>query len=411
MGRQIYAIAAILFSTLIFLMGNGLLGTLTPVRGHLEGFSNIALGIIGSAYYAGFVIGCYAGPRLLRRSGHIRTFVVAAGVGAISTLLQPVIIDEFAWVLARVLFGFAAAMLFMALESWLNDRATNETRGRIFSAYMTVNYGGLVIGQGLFVTGSAHSFELFNLAAIFYAACLIPVALTRLPQPARVDVLRLRPLRIFRIAPVGVAGCMTVGFANGAVWTLAPVYAQSHGLTRGLLALFMIVFTLGGALMQMPVGRLSDRMDRRKIIVAICLGAAALGVALAEFGGRGAATALVLMALLGAVVLPLYGLSVAHANDRAPRADFIEVSATLLLINALAAVVGPTFAAFVMARTGTASLFFVTASAHLALALFTIIRMRMKEAPASETREPYAPVPQQSSPASLELDPRGPEAA
>lgn len=411
MRQHITAIAAILFSTLIFLMGNGLLGTLTPVRGHLAGFSDIAIGIIGSAYYAGFVLGCYAGPRLLRRIGHIRAFSVAAGITATSALLQPMAVDVSAWIFARILFGFAAAILFMAIESWLNDRATNETRGFVFSSYMAVNYGGLVIGQGFFVTGAPESFGLFNLAAIFYAICLIPVALTRLPQPSPPGELRMRPMRIFRIAPVGVAGCAAVGFANSAVWTLAPVYAQNHGLTHGLLALFMIVFTLGGALMQVPAGRLSDRMDRRYLIAAVCIGAAALGLALAEFGGRGPITALVLMALLGTVVLPLYGLSVAHANDRLPRADFVEASATLLLINALAAVIGPTFAAFVMARAGTQTLFLVTAATHVTLALFAIIRIRMKEPPPQETREPFEPLPQQASPAALELDPRGPEAA
>ncbi len=411
MRRQIAAIAAILFSTLIFLMGNGLLGTLTPVRGHLAGFSEIAIGIIGSAYFAGFVAGCVVGPRLLRRIGHVRTFAVAAGIAATSALLQPLAINEFAWVLARALFGFSAANLYMVLESWLNDRATNETRGRIFSSYLTVNFSGLMIGQALFMTGKAESFVLFNLSAIFYALCLIPVGLTRLPQPTPAHVLRLRPLHIFRVAPVGVVGCMAVGFANGAIWTLAPIYAQGHGLTRAYLALFMICFTFGGALMQMPLGRLSDRMDRRMIIVGVAIAAALAGLALADFGGRNRETALALVALLGVTALPLYGLSVAHANDRLPRADFVEASATLLLLNALASVVGPTFAAFVMARGGTAALFVVTAATHVALAVFAIIRIRIKEPPPDETREPFASLPHQASPGSLELDPRGPEHA
>jgi MFS family permease len=409
MRRQIAAIAAILFSTLIFLMGNGLLGTLTPVRGHMAGFSDLVIGVIGSAYFAGFVIGCYAGPPLLRRIGHTRAFAVAAGIAATSALLQPLAVEEIAWVLARGLFGFSAANLYMVIESWLNDRATNETRGRIFSSYLTVNFGGLMLGQALFMTGRAENFVLFNLAAMFYALCLIPVSLTRLPQPAAPEALHLRPLRIFRIAPVGVAGCLTVGFANGAIWTLAPVYAAGHGLHRSWLALFMICFTFGGALMQLPLGRLSDRMDRRWIIVGVSVSAALSGLALAWFGGMNRQTALALAALMGVTALPLYGLSVAHANDRLPRADFVEASATLLLLNALASVVGPTFAAFVMARTGSAALFVVTAAAHGAFALFAIIRIRIKEAPPDETREPYAPLPAHASPGALELDPRGPE--
>jgi len=411
MRQQITAIAAILFSTLIFLMGNGLLGTLTPVRGHMAGFSDLVIGVIGSAYFAGFVTGCYAGPRLLRRIGHVRTFAVAAGLGAASALLQTLAVEQIVWILARGLFGFCAANLYMVIESWLNDRATNETRGRIFSSYLTVNFGGLMIGQALFMTGRAEDFALFNLSAIFYALCLIPVSLTRLPQPVPPQIMRLRPLRIFRIAPVGVAGCLTVGFANGAIWTLAPIYASGHGLHREYLALFMICFTFGGALMQLPIGRLSDHLDRRWIIVGVAVSAALAGLALARFGGIDREMALALAAVMGVTALPLYGLSVAHANDRLPRADFVEASATLLLLNALASVIGPTFAAFVMARAGSAALFVVTAATHTALALFAIVRLRIKEAPPEETREPYAPLPAQASPGALELDPRGPEAA
>jgi MFS family permease len=411
MRQQINAVAAILFSTLIFLMGNGLLGTLTPVRAHLSGFSDIGIGVIGSAYFAGFVIGCFVGPRWLAQVGHVRTFAVAGGAAAATTLLQSLAVNEFAWILARGLFGFAAANLYMVLESWLNDLATNETRGRIFSAYLTVNFAGLIIGQILFTTGKATSFSLFNLSAIFYALCLIPVGLTSSPQPKPFAKFTLRPLHVFRIAPVGVAGCIAVGFANAAIWTLAPVYAQGHGLTRGMLAAFMGAFTLGGALVQMPIGRLSDRMDRRVIIAAISFAAALAGAALAYFGGRTRETALALVAVLGAMTLPVYGLSVAHANDRLPRDAFVETSATLLLINALASVLGPTLAAFVIAFADTASLFYYTAAIHISLALFTIIRMRMMEPPAAETREPFAALPQQASPASAELDPRGPETA
>ncbi len=411
MRQQITAIAAILFSTLIFLMGNGLLGTLTPVRGHMAGFSDVVIGIIGSAYFAGFVAGCYIGPRLLRRTGHVRTFAVAAGIAATSALLQPVAVNEMAWILARGLFGFSAANLFMVLESWLNDRATNETRGRVFSSYLTVNFGGLMFGQALFMTGKAENFELFNLAAIFYALCLIPVGLTRLPQPTPPEMMHLRPRRLFRVAPVGVVGCMAVGFTNGAIWTLAPVYAAGHGLHRSLLALFMICFTFGGALMQLPLGRLSDRMDRRRIIVGVALAAAASGLTLAYFGGKSHEISLALAAVMGVTALPLYGLTVAHANDRLPRADFVEASATLLLLNAIASVVGPTFCAIVMARAGSAALFVVTACVHTALALFVIVRMRIKQAPPEEEREPFAPLPHHPSPGVLELDPRGPEQA
>jgi MFS family permease len=409
MRKQILSVTAILLSVLIFLMGNGLLGTLLPMRAHIAGFSDLAIGLIGSAYFAGFVLGCFTGPRLLERIGHSRTFAVAAGLAAAATLAQSLMVDEPAWIGLRALFGFAAANLYMVIESWLNDRATNETRGRIFSAYLTVNFSGLIIGQWLFTTGRPGSFSLFSLAAICYALCLIPMGLTRLPQPKAGAVPMLRPARMFKLAPVGVAGCISVGLANGAVWTLAPVYAHDHHLTKALLAGFMSAFTLGGALVQLPLGRLSDHVDRRFVIAGVALLACCAGVALALFGGASPARALVLVSLFGMVTLPMYGLSVAHANDRLPREMFIEASATLLMINALASVAGPTLAALVMTHAGTASLFLFSAGINFCLALFTILRIGFAGAQPGGSHERFEPMPEQSSPTALELDPRGQE--
>ncbi len=319
MQKQLWAIGAILFSTALYIAGNGLIGVLIPVRASLAGFSDLILGFIGSFYFAGFMAGCWLGPRLLARVGHSRTFAVSAGVSATAILVQSLVVSEPVWIVARGLFGVAAACIYMVIESWLNDRATNDNRGRIFSSYLAVNFTALVVGQMLFATSSPKSFALFSLAAILYALCLIPMGLTSLPQPVATKVPTLRPGKLFRIAPVGVAGCIAVGFANSAVWTLAPVFAQAHGLNKGWIAVFMSVFTLGGALVQLPLGRLSDRMDRRIIILAVSIAASALGLSMALFAGYDRSLILVLIGLFGVVALPLYGLSVAHANDRIPR--------------------------------------------------------------------------------------------
>jgi len=406
MNGPLRSITAILSSTLSFLGGNGLLGTLIPVRAHLEGFSTLAIGVIGSAYFAGFVLGCFTGPRWLTRVGHIRTFAVCAGIAAAATLLQSMLINVPAWIAMRALFGFAGANMYMVLESWLNDRSSNETRGGIFVAYLSVNFGGLLIGQLLFATARPQSFVLFSLTTVFYALCLIPVGLTQMKQPAPTPVPVLRPMRLFRISPVGVAGCIAVGLANNAIWTLAPVYAQSRGLSSGWIALFMCAFTIGGTLVQIPVGRLSDHMDRRFVIVATCVLAAAAGVVIALFVGNGRGVMLLSIAVFGVLMLPLYGLSVAHANDRIPREAFVESSATLLLINSLASVLGPTIAAGIMDVYGARSLFFFTAAIHTAMAAFTIVRLRVKQAAGAEHREKFEPLPHEGSPSSLELDPR-----
>ncbi|HVP83620.1 MAG TPA: MFS transporter [Rhizomicrobium sp.] len=409
MGKHLYPVAAILLATFIFLTGNGLLGTVTPVRAHLEGFSDLAIGFMGSAYYAGFFIGCFVGPRLLLRVGHSRTFAVAAGLAAATAIAQPLIVNEVFWTLIRAGIGFSAANLYMVIESWLNDRATNETRGRIFASYLTVNYTGLIVGQALLIAGGAKSFSLFNLSAIFYALCLIPMGLTRLPQPKPAPIPKLRPGRLFAVAPVGVMGCIVVGLANGAVWTLAPVYAQAHNLHQGLLAAFMCAFALGGAIVQVPVGRISDHMDRRIVLVIVALLAAASGVALAYLGGRDVTRNLILVTIFGMTALPCYGLSVAHTNDRLPRETFVEASATLLLVNSLASVLGPILAALVTDRVGTQALFYYTATIHVAFALYTLYRIRKMEPAADIYRDTFSPMPQQASPAALELDPRSPE--
>ncbi|HEY2068656.1 MAG TPA: MFS transporter [Rhizomicrobium sp.] len=409
MRKQLFSVAAILLSVLIMLMGSGLLGIVTPIRAHLAGFSEFVVGLIGSAYYVGFIAGCYAGPRMLERVGHSRTFAVAAGLAAVTPLWQSLSFSEGSWMLARAVFGFAAASLYMTVESWLNDRASPETRGRIFAAYMTVNYLGLVLGQWLFTAGHPSSYSLFSLAAIFYALCLIPMGLTRLPQPKPTPVPTLRPLRMFRVSPVGVAGCIAVGMANAAVWSFAPIYAHDHHLTKGMLSAFMNAFTLGGALIQMPMGRLSDHMDRRKIIAGVSMLAVCSGLALAAFGGRGPYWALGLVALFGITNLPLYGLSVAHANDRLPREMFVESSATLLMLNALAAVVGPIMAAWVTTRTNIAWLFVYTAAIHICFSTFVVVRLFMRPPAPDASREPFEPVPEAGAAVTLELDPRAAE--
>lgn len=409
MRKQILALAAILFSTALYIMGNGLIGVLIPVRAHLEGFSNLALGVVGSFYFAGFVVGCYAGPRLLARVGHSRTFGIGAGISAATILLQSMFVSEFVWIVMRGAFGIAAACIYMVIESWLNDRATNENRGRVFSTYLTVNFSAIIAGQMMFSTGRPSGFVLFSTAAIFYALSLIPMGLTRLPQPHAAHVPILRPLRLYGIAPVGVMGCIAVGFANSAMWTLAPVYAQAHGLNKGWIAIFMSVFTFGGAIVQLPLGRISDRMDRRFIIAFVCVVAACIGIALATFGGAHRWTVLPLIGLFGTVALPLYGLSVAHSNDRIPRSEFVETSATLLLINSLASVFGPTLAAVVMGFFGTSALFFYTAAIHVAMAVFTILRIGLRDAPTGEHHGKFEAQPQQGTPASAELDPRASE--
>ena len=411
MHKHILSIGTILLSTAVFVAGNGLLGLLIPARGHIAGFSALAIGLIGSAYFAGFVSGCFAGTRLLTRVGHIRLFAIGAGLAAACTLIQSMFLSAPVWSLMRVLFGFAAANMYMVIESWLNERASNENRGRIFAAYLVVNFSSLVVGQMLYATGRVESGALFSLSAIAYSLCLVPVCLTRLPQPMSVRVPALRPFRIYRQAPVGIVGCIAVGLANGAIWTLAPVYALGHGFSKGWLSLFMSLFTLGGALIQLPLGRFSDRMDRRVIIALVCTLSAILGAWIALTVQATREELLILVTLFGFTALPLYGLTVAHTNDRIAREDFIEASASLLMLSSLASVLGPPIAAVMMGRFGIGALFLYTATIHASMAVFTLWRLQARDAPAETHRDRFEPAPSEATPVSAELDPRSPETA
>src|SRR5579871_5235315 len=404
MAPQLYSIAAILVSVAFLLAGNGLVTTLTPLRAHAEGFSHLAIGALGSFYYIGFVAGCLMGPRLLARVGHIRTFAVAAALAAAAVLLQSLLVAPVAWFLVRTGFGFCAANIYMALESWLNDRATNQTRGRILAAYVIVTLTFLTLGQWLLLLASPAGFKLFTIAAIAYICCIVPVGLTRLPQPAPQPVPPLRVRRLVRMAPIGVAGVMTVGLANGAFWALAPIYAQLLGFRTSGIAAFMSTFIVGGALIQLPLAKFSDRSDRRWLIALACGSAAVFGVALALLGRYGIKTPALLYPAafaFGAAMLPLYSLSIAHANDRMLRSEFVEASATLLLINALASVVGPVLGAAITGRFGMPALFLYTAAVHLVVTVFTVIRAASDPAGSKEGREHYIPVPQLASPSAL----------
>lgn len=409
MVSQFQSIAALLLSTAFFLMAGGLVGTLTPLRASLEGFSNIAIGALGAWYFTGFVAGCFAGPHLLARVGHIRAFAVAAAAVSAFVTLQPVFISPLVWFVLRAATGFGIAILFMTVESWLNDRADNHTRGRILSLYMMVNWLGLLTGQWLLLLAEPQSFRLFSAVSVLYCLCVVPMGLTRLPAPQLRPAPQINLDRIFHLAPVGAAGCLTVGLANGAFWTLAPLYTQSLGFSERGLALFMSVFIAGGAVVQWPLGRLSDRMDRRWIIAAACFAASACGIAIGFLGWLIASVPALFFALvfvLGASMLPLYSLSIAHANDRLPRSEFVEISAGLLMLSAGASIPGPVLASLAISTAGASSLFLYTAIAHAALAFFAFTRMKLREPPFAETRELFTASPQ-GSPAVLPLDPRG----
>jgi MFS family permease len=381
-------LAALFAANVLLVLGSSLQSVLVPVRAHLQGFSDPAVGALGAAYYLGFAVGCLMAPRLVGRVGHIRAFAVLAVVAAQTFPLHPATAALPVWVLLRLVGGCCFAGLYMVVESWVNESSCNARRGRSLSIYLMLSAAASVGGQGLLRLVDPMG------AAGFLAVCscvslsLIPLALSAaaVPQPAAAVRLDLR--RLYRTSPAGVIGCLAVGLANGSFWALAPLFVQSEGRSPDQVALFMATAVAGGACLQWPVGRLSDRFDRRLFMLVGCAGALLVALPLALLRPLAWPAELALAFAFGAAAFPLYALCVAHANDHAASGAFIGTSGGLLLTFGLGAAIGPLLAATVNSRVGS-GLFLFTAAVHLGFGVVLGWRMGRRAAVPAKARRPF----------------------
>ena len=383
MSAAFAPITALLLSVVLLLMGNGLQGTLLPVRANLEAFSATDIGILGSAYFFGFAAGCLYGPRLIRRAGHIRAFAALVAIASCVVLVHSLFLNAYLWWVLRAMTGFCFAVLYMIIESWLNEKSTNETRGFVFSLYTIINLTVITIGQLMLGLDRPEGFPLFLLASILVSLAAVPVALTKAEAPAPVQSVKIRLGHLYKLSPVGVVGCFAVGLANGSFWALAPVFAQDKGADTWGVAIFMSTAVLAGALGQWPLGRLSDKMDRRRVIIAAACGSAVAGILFVVWAPPWDLGLLALIFLFGLFAFPIYGVSVAHMNDYVEPDGYVEAASALLLVFALGAVIGPVVASTLTRFLGPDALFGMTAVVQLSLAGFAFYRMR-KRAPAPE---------------------------
>ena len=385
---SIIPLVPLLLSIAILLMGNGLQGTLLPVRAGMEAFGSFEIGILGSAYFLGFMAGCLYGPRVVRVVGHIRTFTGMVAVASTVVLVHALVLEPAIWWGLRAITGFCFAVLYMVVESWLNEKSTNENRGLVFSVYTIINLTVITVGQLLLMTADPKSFPLFAFASILVSIAAVPVALTRVDQPAPLEVVQLRLVRLFRISPVGVVGCIAVGVANGAFWSLAPVYALDAMGDSAVssVAIFMSIVVIAGAIGQWPLGRLSDRIDRRLVIIGACLGSATAGLGMVLLAAYIPYGVFIFGFMFGLFAFPVYALSVAHLNDFITEpSDYVEAASGLLLVFAIGAIVGPTLASAVIDLVGIRYLFAFTATIHIMAAAFCAYRMNVRApAPAEE---------------------------
>ena len=371
-------ILALLISTSLLLMGNGLQGTLLPVRASLEAFTALDIGILGSSYFLGFAAGCVYGPYFVRRVGHIRTFTAMATIASCAVLVHAFVLNPVVWWLLRAATGVCFAVLYMVIESWLNEKSSNENRGMVFSIYTIINLTVVTLGQMMLTLDEPSNFMLFSVASILVSLAAVPVALSKSAEPAPIESVKIDFRKLFHTSPVGVIGCLGVGLTNGAFWALAPVFAQGEANDVATIAIFMSVTVIAGAVGQWPLGLMSDRIDRRRVIVLACGGAVGAAVLLAWLDPAHSALLLATAFAYGLFAFPLYSLCVAHTNDFAEQDRYVEVACGLLLVYALGAVIGPIVAAVCMRLVGAGGLFAYTAAVHACIIVFAVHRLRQR---------------------------------
>jgi MFS family permease len=409
MFRAFAALSALLLAAAILLAGNGLQSTLIAVRGKLEGFPAPLIGLLMSAYFAGFVVGCRVNPTFIKSVGHIRTFVALASIASAATLAHALLVDAAAWAVMRAVTGFCFAGLIMIIESWINERATNADRGRILSVYRVIDLGALTVGNALLVTADPMSFELFAVVSILVSIALVPVALTRSPAPKPIQTARLDIPRLIAVSPVAAIGAPLSAFANGAFWAVGPVYALSLGYGTAAVAAFINAAVIGAALTQWPLGWASDRIDRRMVMVGSSLFCSAGAMALAQFGDESALHLILLGAAVGAFMIPMFGLCAAHANDHAEPDSAVATNGGLLLLHGCGSAVGAAIGGIIISVFGANALFDYIALVYIVFAGFALYRIT-RRAPAPEAaKTPFVPAPTNAAPTVFEIAQEEPE--
>lgn len=393
MVRQLLPISALLLGSAFLLFAGGINGLILPVRGSQEGFSSFSLGLLGTGWAIGYVSGCLLTPRLVANVGHIRAFSAMAALAAIAILGSLIWLNAWAWIPLRGLSGFCFAGAAMIVESWLSERAAPSTRGRIFGVYTMVNLLASTMGQMLLTLGEVSGYLFFVLAAIFYCLALIPTAISPTTTPKPLVSVRLDLRALWRNSPVAVVAVFMVGISNSAFGTLAAVYADKIGLKLTTIALFASIPILAGAAAQIPVGVLSDRMDRRKVLVGIAVAALIADFAFVLIQPVGALNNLALSGLLGAAIYAMYPVIVAHANDHAAPDSYIQTSGGLLMVYGLGSIVGPLVAGFSMSSVGVFALFLTSMAAHFSIIGFSIWRMSQRQQVEAEEKVSFVASP------------------
>ncbi|MGR3513715.1 MAG: MFS transporter [Paracoccaceae bacterium] len=391
--RIIISFAALLLSVLLLQLGSGGLAPLDAISGVTLGFTTSQIGLLGSSHFIGFFLGCWWAPRLMGSVGHSRAFAAFTAAGTIGILSHMLIIDATAWMGMRVLTGLCIAGSYTVVESWLQAKVTNATRGRTMGLYRSVDISGALLAQLMISVLEPAHYVSYNILALICCAALVPLVLTRIPQPATPEAPRLRPSLAWQRSPLAAAGVISAGLTSAAFRMVGPIYGVEIGLTVDDIALFLAAFVLGGVLAQWPAGWAADRFDRRWVLIALS-GAAVLSCAITvAIAGFGTVAAFSSAFLFGLATFPIYSVSAAHAHDFANDDERVELSAALMFLFALGAIASPWAVSTLIERFGPPAMFVFVSVAHIVLILFGLLRMRSRD---TETRTRYVYAPRTS---------------
>lgn len=376
---------ALLVSVSILLTGQGLQGTLLPVRASLEDFSTVSIGAMGAAYFFGFTIGCLTGGELMRRVGHVRVFLAMSALASAAPLLHGLIVEPIVWGSLRMLTGFCFAVLYVVIESWLNERSSNENRGVVFSTYAMITLTVMAAGQMMTLLYEPSGLQLFVVASILVSISAVPVALSTSPIPEHPHSVAVDLRRLLEISPSGAFSCLVSGLANGSFWGLAAVFAVGVSNNVSLAAWFMTAAVIGGAMGQWPLGLLSDLIGRRIVLIAVSALGTGAGMALYLLTpGLGILPTILLGALWGGLAFPLYTIAVAYTNDFAEPGEYVTVSGGLLLMYGIGATIGPFLASALITLQSPSALFLFTAIVHATLISYVSVRFLLGRTQATQ---------------------------
>jgi MFS family permease len=391
MWTSIKSISSLLLSFGMLLLGNGMVGTLLGIRSRLEEFSTEMTGFIMAGFSVGLLLGALYAVRVVAAVGHIRAFAAFASIMSVAVLAHVLFIDPVTWFVLRVVAGFCMAGMVMVVESWVNERATINTRGQILSLYMMTNYMGAGLGQFMLLVGDPAQFQLFIIASMIYSFALVPILLTGASAPKPSSPQRMKIRTLFAISPVGVFGTVCAGMANSSLNGMGAVFAKEIGLSISEVSTFMAAAILGGMALQFPIGRLSDKFDRRTILITATLATSLAALAVIWAIGQSVAILFVTAAAYGAVCYTIYPLSASQVNDLAAPDRLVQVSAGLLIAFGIGASIGPVIAAQSMAFFGPSGFFLFIIAISAALIVFTTIRI-IQRRPGEKAKAPFMPL-------------------